>query len=560
SEEDEPVLTELRHRGYRELPDPATEDLTYPVFGAGAWYGVGTLDEEGSLSNVYAFTGEVRFSEYFGLVMEAGTLRFGYDQQNMYGWDDYVYENFGIFSLLGELILQPVEGFELDFLAGLYYGGHNSKGRFISKGIGLESGVNAGVRLDRNYIYYMFRAATYVDYGNGHNASEYSLMQGIGYRYLFSDEAEKPETLADSRRKRERLIEDAQSQAPYPFISTGVWGGINLETDFIENEELGEEKYPIAGLAFLDLHLTENFGFALETGRMAFEWEKVTMYPTGYFGGYYYQNEDVTTTEFIVSVLEEFTLPLGQDFQLDLLAGLYYGGHNTGGGFEGGANLRLKWGNHNFAAMFRVGQSFYEYSRGPYNDSDTEDFTVIGGGYIYNFQTETADTRKIPPQYIGAADDDPADSAHPFLRTGGWGGLAVMPSDGHSNMGAFVASADIVFARYFALGMEAGSMPFRRTERNPWSGASESMTDANGTGALFAEFTVQASDVIETSLILGSYYGGEKGGLGLLYCGADVGFVFGRHHILGIFRYARDSFSASEKMAVAGGGYKYDLY
>ncbi|MDR1317071.1 MAG: leucine-rich repeat domain-containing protein, partial [Spirochaetales bacterium] len=39
SEEDEPVLTELRHRGYRELPDPATEDLTYPVFGAGAWYG-----------------------------------------------------------------------------------------------------------------------------------------------------------------------------------------------------------------------------------------------------------------------------------------------------------------------------------------------------------------------------------------------------------------------------------------------------------------------------------------------------------------------------------------
>jgi hypothetical protein len=148
-ENEETLSDDLRRR--RELPDPDEENI-YPLFGAGAWYGVSALGGEGGVHNVWNLSGEARFSESFGLVMEAGTLRLYYETEGMFGWDDDHRENFNVISLLGEYILQPVDAFELNFLAGFYYGGHNSGGDLISKGLGFESGVNAGIRLGRHYI------------------------------------------------------------------------------------------------------------------------------------------------------------------------------------------------------------------------------------------------------------------------------------------------------------------------------------------------------------------------------------------------------------------------
>jgi hypothetical protein len=229
------------------------------------------------------------------------------------------------------------------------------------------------------------------------------LANGLGYRYLFGDEPEKPETLAEERRERKWRIEDAEMKSRYPVIGMGVWAGTSLENNPDNNKEMDEPRYPVAGLAFVNLHLTENFGFALEAGKMAFETEKRAMYSSGF--GYYYEDHDIVTTEFIVSVMEELSFPLGHDFQLDFLFGLYYGGHNYdgavwGAGFETGANLRLTQGNHSFAAMFRLGQSFKEDEFG-----ENEEILVLGGGYIYSFGAAGASEKTLPPpRYTAAAD------------------------------------------------------------------------------------------------------------------------------------------------------------
>jgi hypothetical protein len=457
---------------------------------------------------------------------------------------------------MGEYILRPDPAFELDFLAGFYYGGHNDKSRLISKGLGLESGLNAGIRLDRHYIYYMFRAATYVDYGDGENTVEDSLTNGVGYRYFFGDEPQKPETLADERRREEWRAEDAEMKTRYPAFGLGLWGGMSLENEADHNEEMGEPKYPVTVMAFADMHFTENFGLALETGMLSFGREENKPYSP---------HHDVTTSEFIVSVFEEFSFPLGRDFQLDLLAGLYYGGHVKGFGVEGGANLRLTQGNHSFAAMFRMGQSFkkddlvdYGYTEDP---DDYEEICVIGGGYIYSFQAGTADSEPLPSRYTQGADEDPADTGYPFVRTGGWWGISTLETDEDHDENSRVFAIDLIFSDYFALGVEAGPMAFRMTEENFW-GYSRNETDSFFTTALVAEFITRPSDMVEASVLLGTYYrGGKNGGMGLFYCGANAGFVIGRHHVFGAVRYARDGFSSgADTMTTVGGGYKYDLY
>jgi hypothetical protein len=477
----------------------------------------------------------------------------------MYGWEEEVRESFTITSFLAEYILKPVDGLELDFLAGPYFGGHN--GNSISSGIGLEGGLNAGIRLGRHYVYYMFRGAFYADYSDGDNTFEDSFTNGIGYRYLFGDEPLPPPTLAEQRRKEEWRVEDAQTQAGYPVIGLGAWGGISLDNEADNNEDAGLTKYPVTGLAFLDLRLTENFGFALETGVMSFEREENISYSTGF--GSHHEHHGITASEFIVSVFEEFSFPLGSDFQLDLLAGLYYGGRIMGPGFEYGANLRLRRGNHSFAVMFRMGESFRDYDIVNYgyneNEDEPEEILVIGGGYIYSFQAGSSPVEPVPSRYTQAADEHPADAAYPFVRTGGWWGQSTLETDNKDDENAYVFTVDILFSDYFALGVEAGSMPFRMEEYFP--GYSRRATYAYAATALAAQFILRPSDTVEASVLLGSYYrGGENAGLGLLYCGANVGFVTGRHHVFGLLRYAQDGFSASEKMTTVGGGYKYDLY
>jgi hypothetical protein len=220
--------------------------------------------------------------------------------------------------------------------------------------------------------------------------------------------------------------------------------------------------------------------------------------------------------------------------------------------------------------MFRMGESFKEYDITDYgyteDPDDNEEIFVIGAGYIYSFAPADGSEKSLPPpQYTAAADEHPADAAYPFVRMGGWGGVSILETDQHDSMGAYAFSADMVFAEHFALGVEIGSMPFRWEEDN--YGHRETMTVDRFTAALVAEFIVKASDVIETSVVLGAYYGGDpdyggrKDGVGLLYCGANLGFVLGRHHIIGTFRYAQDNFSSGAgRMTSVGGGYKYDLY
>ncbi|MCL1819000.1 MAG: hypothetical protein FWG35_08705, partial [Spirochaetaceae bacterium] len=354
--------------------------------------------------------------------------------------------------------------------------------------------------------------------------------------------ADKEDGLARYRAEGRRPPEErAAEKQRYARFGIGGWYGMDGGfSDDRPDDTTGKRE---AYMVFADFHLTPYFGFAVEIGQMNFFSEDKSSFPPTRQVG----------SEFITAFYNEFSLPLGSYFQLDLLAGLYRGGRHYSGGVIYGANARLKLGSHNFFALARIGGRMNRVKGMAPRD---DEIWVLGGGYIYSPEKESLapDNRRVNEK-----DEEREAKKYPFFRIGGWGGVSAVPersNGGKDYSRGWGAITEFQFAGNVALCVEGGMLPF--PYRNM---ANEKIIDSFFTVLYCAEIILKPLDVFEIDLLAGFYTGEVIDAYWGFSGGANAGFKLGQHYLFAAWRFARDRLmSPRVQTSILGLGYKYDVY